>query len=126
LGLLERQSLRLLPPRSCRPRHAEALAREVELRWAKPAAKAPPWLRESFPSHRPPASRLWAFTVDCRGRVVRAFTADRLSIAAYAELQRQWAGTCPIEAIWPPSIAPGCPAEPAHPHVLQLMQEAAL
>jgi hypothetical protein len=52
--------------------------------------------------------------------VVRAFTADRQSIAAYAELQRQGAGTCPIEAVWPQSIAPGQPAEPAHPYLLQL------
>ena len=90
------------------------------MRWANPAADAPPWLRESFPNRRPPAGRLWAFTTDSRGRVVRAFTADRQSIAAYAELQRQGAGTCPIEAVWPQSIAPGQPAEPAHPYLLQL------
>lgn len=72
------------------------------------------------PQPPPPAGRLWAFTTDSRGRVVRAFTADRQSIAAYAELQRQGAGTCPIEAVWPQSIAPGQPAEPAHPYLLQL------
>ena len=112
--------LRLLPARSQRPQYAEALGKEVQLRWANPTAEAPAWLRESFPSRRPPASRLWAFTTDSRGRVVRAFTADRQSIAAYAELQRQGAGTCPIEGVWPPTITPGKPAEPAHPYLLQL------
>ena len=110
----------LLPAPSQRPQYTEALAKEVEFRWTKPAADAPPWLRESFPNRRPPASRLWALTTDSRGRVVRAFTADRRSIAAYAELQRQRAGTCPIEAVWPQSIVPGQPAEPAHPYLLQL------
>lgn len=90
------------------------------MHWPRPATEAPPWLRESFPSRRPPASRLWAYTADSRGRVVRAFTADRQSIAAYAELLRQEAGTCPIEGVWPPTITPGQPAEPAHPYLLQL------
>jgi hypothetical protein len=52
--------------------------------------------------------------------VVRAFTADQQSIAAYAEMQRQGTGTCPIEAVWPQSITPGQPAEPAHSYLLQL------
>jgi hypothetical protein len=94
----------------------------VALRWTNPAAEAPPWLRESFPRRRPPANRLWAFTADSRGRVVRAFTADQQSIAAYAELQRQGVGTCPIEGVWPPSIAPMRPAEPAHPYLLELLE----
>jgi hypothetical protein len=51
--------------------------------------------------------------------VVRAFTADQASIDAYAELQRKHYGTCPIEAVWPPSIATGQPAEPAHLYLLQ-------
>ena len=110
----------LWPSRSQRPQNAEALAREVAIHWPRPAADAPPWLRESFPNRLPPAGRLWAFTADSRGRVVRAFTADRQSIAAYAELQRQGTGTCPIEAVWPQSITPGQPAEPAHSYLLQL------
>jgi hypothetical protein len=114
----------LWPSRSQRPQNAQHLAREVALHWPRPATKAPPWLRESFPSRRPPATRLWAFTTDSRGRVVRAFTAGRLCIAAYAELQRTQCGTCPIEAVWPPSIAVGQPAEPAHRYLLQLQEVA--
>jgi hypothetical protein len=56
--------------------------------------------------------------------VVRAFTATKESIAAYAALQREQYGTCPIEAIWPPSIAPGQPAEPAHLYLLWLQEVA--
>jgi hypothetical protein len=112
----------LYPSRSQNPRNAHHLTREVALEWAKPAAMAPPWLRESFPNRRPHQSRLWAFTTDSRGRVVRAFTADQASIDAYAELQRRECGTCPIEAVWPPSIVPGQPAEPAHTYLLQLQE----
>lgn len=113
----------LFPPRSTHPRHAAALTREVALHWAKPPSEAPLWLRESFPNRRPPAGRLWAYTTDSRGRVVRAFCANQDSIAAYAELQRQRNGTCPIEGVWPPSITPGRPAESAHPYLLRLQQE---
>lgn len=116
-----RPGLRLLPAPSQQPRHAEALASEVALHWPRPASKAPPWLRESFQNRRPPASVLWAFTTDSRNRVVRAFTAAQRSIAAYAAGGCGQFGpiTCPIESVWPPSIAVGLPAEPAHPYVLQ-------
>lgn len=112
--------LRLSPARSEHPRHAKALTKEVELRWLRPIDESPLWLRESFPRRRPPASRLWAYTTDSRGRVVRAFTAEQQCIAAYAALQLQGNGTCPIEGVWPPSITPGQPAEPAHLYLLQL------
>jgi len=101
------------------PRNAKALAKEVELKWAKPEADAPLWLRESFCTRRPKGSHLWAYTTDSRGRIVRAFTAKPECISAYADLQRQKKGTCPGEGVWPPSIIPGQPAEPAHPYLLQ-------
>ena len=110
------------PCRSQKPKHAERLAQETELRWVRPASEAPGWLRESFQRTRPKSSSLWAFTTDSSGRIVRAFSADERSIAAYAELQRNGYGTCPIEAVWPPSIAPGQPAEPAHLHLLALQE----
>jgi hypothetical protein len=77
-------------------------------------------LRESFRTRKPTTSALWAFTTDSRGRIVRAFIADQACIAAYAELQANGWGTCPIEAVRPASIAPGQPAEPAHSYLLQL------
>lgn len=110
------------PSHSQDARNADRLAKEVELHWVKPASEAPGWLREKFRRHRPRRASLWAYTTDRRGRIVRAFTADTASIAAYAELQRTGYGTCPIEAVWPPSITPGQPAEPAHPYLLQLQE----
>ena len=110
----------LWPSHSQKPKNAPRLAQEVGLVWVKPAAQAPPWLRESFRRRRPTTSALWAYTTDSRGRIVRAFIADKDSIAAYAELRANGWGTCPIEAVWPPSITPGQPAEPAHTYLLQL------
>jgi hypothetical protein len=112
----------LWPSHSQKPKNAHRLAQEVELHWVKPQAQAPGWLRESFRTRRPTTSALWAFTTDSRGRIVRAFIADKASIAAYAELQANGWGTCPIEAVRPASIAPGLPAEPAHSYLLQLQE----
>ena len=110
----------LWPSHSQEPKYAHRLAQEVALHWVKPQAQAPGWLRESFRTRKPTTSALWAFTTDSRGRIVRAFIADRACIAAYAALQRLECGTCPIEAVRPASIALGLPAEPAHSYLLQL------
>lgn len=105
------------PAPSQRPEFAAALAREVELVWVKPKATAPPWLRETFPHVRRRSPVVWAVTLDSRGRVVREFVISPETLAAYAELQRQRLGTCPIEAVTTASIAPGKPAQPAHPAI---------
>lgn len=105
----------LWPSRSQRLDRAEALGREKELKWVKPMADAPPWLREAFVRRRSDVPHLWAFTVDFRGCIIRAFYADPRCIAAYAKLRQQGIGTCPIEGVWVPSIAAGRSAEPAHP-----------
>lgn len=90
----------------------------MELVWLKPQAKAPPWLRETFPHVRRRSPVVWAVTTDSRGRVVREFVVSDQTLEAYAQLQRQGAGTCPIEAVTVSSIAAGQPAEPAHPWIL--------
>lgn len=87
--------------------------------WLDPAARNLPWLREWFCKRRPVGTAVKAYTVDGRGRVVRAFVARNCDLAAYAELLQVGAATCPIEGVHPPSIAPGIPAEPAHPHLLR-------
>lgn len=103
----------------------QRLASEVEVIWLDPAARRLPWLREGFWHRRPVGTAVKAYTVDGRGRVVRAFLARDCDLAAYAALLRVGAGTCPIEGIHPPSIAPGVPAEPAHPHLLRQRGEVA-
>lgn len=80
-----------------------------------------PWLRERFVNRRRNAPELMAYTVDSRGRIVRAFYARPECLAAYA---RSASATCPIEAVDPLTIVPGQPAEPAHPKLLRLQQEA--
>lgn len=80
-----------------------------------------PWLRERFVNRRRDTPDLLAYTVDSRGRIVRAFYARPECLAAYA---RSTSATCPIEAVDPLTIVPGQPAQPAHPKLLRLQQEA--
>jgi hypothetical protein len=61
-----------------------------------------------------------AYTVDSRGRIVRAFYARLNDLEAYTSSA---SATCPIEAVDPLTIVPGQPAEPAHPKLLRLQQE---
>lgn len=100
------------------------LASEVEVIWLDPTARELPWLREGFWHRRPIGTAVKAYTADSRGRVVRAFLARDCDLAAYAELQQQGAGTCPIEAVDPRTIRPAVPALPAHPGLLALQREA--
>jgi len=82
-----------------------------------------PWLRERFVNRRRETPDLLAYTVDTRGRIVRAFYARSECLLAYAEGFAAGRCTCPIEAVDPLTIAPGQPAEPAHPKLLRLQQE---
>lgn len=100
------------------------LASEVEVIWLDPTAQDLPWLREGFWHRRPRGGAVKAYTVDGAGRVVRAFLARRVDLAAYADLMRRGCGTCPIEAVDPRTIRPGVPALPAHPGLLALQGEA--
>jgi hypothetical protein len=83
-----------------------------------------PWLRERFVNRRRETPDLLAYTVDTRGRIVRAFYARSECLLAYAEGFAAGRCTCPIEAVDPLTIVPGQPAEPAHPKLLWLQQEA--
>lgn len=112
------------PPRSAQPRHAARLAAEMDLVWLQPLDRFP-WLREVF--HSPMA--LWeidgatvAFTVDAAGRACREFRCSERSVAAYADLAASGAGTCPLEAVLPASVAIGEPAQAAHGAVLRATQ----
>jgi hypothetical protein len=99
---------------------ARRLAAESAVVWnCNPSAI--PWLRERFVNRRRDTPELLAYTVDTRGRIVRAFYARPECLAAYA---RSASATCPIEAVDPLTIVPGQPAEPAHPKLLRLQQEA--
>lgn len=106
--------------------HRPALEREVQITWVLPEGEARqlPWLRERFPTTRPKRSDLIAYSTDARGRCIRAWFSRPEDQAAYDELLRRGAGTAPIEAVWPPSIAAGRPSQPAHPHLLPLMWQA--
>lgn len=96
----------------------QRLESEREVVWRNPSDQSLPWLREVFVSRRPTGHNCRAYTVDGRGRVVRAFLISQRSSEAYARLLRDGYGTCPIEAIRPATIVPGRPAEPAHPYLL--------
>lgn len=102
------------PARSARPDFADRLAREVELRWLDPAGLHLPWLRER--ERGPVGTAAYAVTLDCRGRVVRGFTARAADLAAYG----RGAGTCPREGVLPRSIAVGRPAQAAYPTLVRL------
>jgi hypothetical protein len=100
--------------------HARLLAAESAVVWnCDPSAI--PWLRERFVNRRRDTPDLLAYTIDSRGRIVRAFYARPECLAAYASSS---SATCPIEAVDPLTIVPGQPAEPAHPKLLRLQREA--
>jgi hypothetical protein len=101
-------------------RHARRLAAESAVVW-RCDPSAIPWLRERFVNRRRDTPDLLAYTVDSRGRIVRAFYARPECLAAYASSA---SATCPIEAVDPLTIVAGQPAEPAHPKLLRLQQEA--
>jgi hypothetical protein len=105
---------------SQRKMHRPQLERETALVWLLPEAEGRglPWLRERFPTTRPKRSDLIAFTTDTRGRCIRAWFSRREDQAAYLQMVASGAGTCPIEAVHPPSIQLGQPSQPAHPHLL--------
>lgn len=99
------------------------LACEVDVIWMDLRARDLPWLRELFrPQDQYDIPCLIAYTVDSRGRIVRAFTSSPKSQDAYAiGFAAGWC-TCPLEGIDPRTIAPGQPAEPAHPKLRQLQE----
>ena len=101
---------------------ARRLAAEVRVIWPCNFDRVP-WLRERFVNRRRDTPDLMAYTIDSRGRIVRAFYARLNDLEAYA---RSASATCPIEAVDPLTIVPGQPAEPAHPKLLRLQQEARL
>jgi hypothetical protein len=111
--------MRCWPSRSQRamPHQLKRLAQEVEVRWLDPAATGLPWLRELFTDRRPRGPGVRAITMDRRGRCVRAFLALERDFEAYARLRAAGCGTCPLEGVLPASIAPGQPAQPAHPRL---------
>ena len=98
---------------SWQPRHAAALATEVEIhhlpidpvRWP---AGGPVWGRERF-CRRRDAAGLVAYSTDAHGRVVRGWFSTPDDAAVYAN-----GGTCPIEAVALAHLQPGVPAIPAH------------
>jgi hypothetical protein len=102
---------------------ARRLAAEVRVIWRSNFDRVP-WLRERFVNRRRDAPELMAYTIDSRGRIVRAFYARSECLLAYAEGFAAGRCTCPIEAVDPLTIVPGQPAEPAHPKLLRLQQEA--
>lgn len=97
-----------------RPPQLERLQAEVELIWLDPHGLQLEWVRELFTNRRPIGPHVRAVTLDSRGRCCRAFLARDCDLAAYRSLQATGNGTCPIEGVHPPSIAPGAPALPAH------------
>jgi hypothetical protein len=105
-------------------RDARRLAAEASVIWRDAAARDLPWLRERFINRRSDAPELLAYTVDSRGRIVRAFYARPECQAVYARGFADGRLTCPIEAVDPLTIVAGQPAEPAHPKLLRLQQEA--
>jgi hypothetical protein len=100
---------------------ARRLAAEVSVIWRFINFDRLPWLRERFVNRRHDTPDLMAYTINSRGRIVRAFYARLNDLEAYASSAL---ATCPIEAVDPLTIVPGKPAEPAHPKLLRLQQEA--
>ncbi len=111
---------------SQRRQHRPDLEREACIIWLMPEAEARqlPWLRERFGKPSPRQRGLVARSTTCSGRSIRFWTSTPEDRDAYQRLLQAGAGTAPIEAVWPPSIAAGQPAQPAHPHLLPLMWQA--
>ncbi len=114
--------------RSAKQCHAVALVSEAALIWTPqpPGTPRPPSVREIFPVREPNPKDCQrhgeftrAYTVDGRGEIVRAFLIGDRTLRAYAELQRQRRGTCPIEAVELGSIVAGKAAYPAHPALVE-------
>ena len=105
---------------SWQPRHAAALAREVQIhhvpldpsRWP---AGGPIWGRERFVRRRS-AAGLVAWSTDNHGRIVRGWFSTPADQAAYAAGGCGTFGpiTCPIEAVVLEHLQPGVPGIPAH------------
>ncbi len=104
--------------------HAVAVVSEAALIWTPqpPGTPRPPWIREIFPLREPNPADCQrhseftrAYTVDAAGEIVRAFLISDRALEAYAELQRQRRGTCPLEAVDTGSIVAGKVAYPADP-----------
>lgn len=112
------------PASSAKPCHAAAVASEVAVIWTPqpPGTPRPPWVREIFPVREPNPADCQrhgeftrAYTVDGDGEIVRAFLVSDRTLNAYAELQLQRRGTCPIEAVDTGSLEVGKAAYPADP-----------
>ena len=90
--------------------------KEKQIRWNLPPDEALslPWVRECIGNHPRPFN-LIAKATDGRGKALRTWYLRKDDLEVYAEL-----GTCPSEAIYPPSIALGIPTEPALPHLVTL------
>ena len=105
---------------SWQPRHAAALAREVEIhRLPIDPSRWPPggpiWARERF-CRRRTAAGLVAYSVDAQGRIVRGWFATPTDHATYAAGGFGAFGpiTCPIEAVSLEHLQPKQPSIPAH------------
>lgn len=98
----------------------DQLSREQRIIWLLPEheVRSLPWARERFGRPSPHRRGLVAKSIDARGRTVRFWSACEEDQIAYQRLLTMGAGTCPLEAIWPPSILVGQPSQPAHPHIL--------
>lgn len=111
------------PSPSQRPQHRHDLIREIKIIWVVPEdqARALPFARERFGRPLRHQKGLIAKAVDGAGRAVRYWVAKPEDLSAYSKLLQKGCGTAPIEAIWPPTIAAGRPALPAHPFLLPAM-----
>lgn len=96
------------------------LADEREIVWvmAESTARALPWARERFGKPLRNQRGMIAKSIDGRGRAVRYWIARPNDIETYAAMLDRGNATCPLEAIWPPSIEVGRPSMPAHPFLL--------
>jgi hypothetical protein len=105
------------PSPSQRRQNRYLLMNEREIVWLlpEPEAKRLRWARERFGKPLRRERGMIAKSIDGRGRAVRYWTARPNDLETYAAMLKRGNCTCPIEAIWPPSIEAGQPAMPAHP-----------
>ena len=93
------------------------LAKEVEIMRLMDSPPYP-WAREHFYSRRPDerdGSRLVAYSVDSRGRIIRGWRLNRHDLNP-TSIYRS-GPNCPGEAAWLDSLTAGKPSEPAYLHL---------